>query len=69
MPCQTVSRISKTRAAINQEPHDRLVALQDGLVQWRRVSMVAFEVVAVGVLARVKQQANNFRISVLRRQG
>jgi hypothetical protein len=29
------------RAALDQEPHNRLVAAQAGRVQWRRVRMVA----------------------------
>ena len=56
-------------AAFDQEPHHRLVARQHRLVQWRRVGMVAFQVVAVGILAGVEQQANNLRMSVLRGQG
>ena len=57
------------RAALDQQPHYRLVAAQDGLMQRRRVRMVAFEVVAVGILAGVEQQANDLRVSVLRGQG
>src|SRR5258708_39743199 len=53
------------RAALDQEPHHRLVAAQDGLVQWRRVRMMAFRIVTVGIFARVEQQTNKLRMSVL----
>ena len=55
-------------ATLHQQSDHRRVAPLDRLVQWRRVSMVAFEVVAVGVLAGVKQQPNNLRMPVLRGQ-
>src|SRR5689334_10536178 len=57
------------RAALEKQPHHRLMATQDGLVQRRAVGMVAFWVVAVGVLAGVEQQTNNLRMSLLCSQG
>src|SRR5580704_7393831 len=57
------------RAAFDQEPYRRPVAREHGLVQRRRVGMGTFGVVADGILAGVKQQANNLRASMLRGQG
>jgi hypothetical protein len=57
------------RAARDQEPRHRLVTAQDGLMQGCRVRMVAFRVVAVGILASIKQQMDNLRMSLLRGQG
>ncbi len=56
------------RAVLDQEPHHRLVAAQDCVVQWRGVRMVAFKIVAVGILAGVEQEANDLRMSELRSQ-
>src|SRR6266436_1757821 len=56
------------RAALDQEPRHRLVTTQDGLMQGRRVRMVAFRIVAVGILAGIKQQTDNLRMSLLRGQ-
>ena len=53
-------------AALDQEPHHRLVAAQDGLVQRCGMRVVAFGVVAVGIRAGIEQQPNNRRMSVLR---
>ena len=55
------------RAALDQEPHHRFMAAQDGLVQRCRVRMVAFEIVAIGILASIEQEANNLHTPVLRR--
>ena len=57
------------RAAVDQQPYYWLVASGDGLVQWRRVGVIAFEVIAVRVLASIEQQANNVRMSVVGSQG
>jgi hypothetical protein len=44
------------------------MAPQHGLVQWRRMRMIAFKV-AVGILVGVERQANDLRLSVLRSRG
>jgi hypothetical protein len=54
------------RAALDKDPHHRLVAAQHGLVQRRRVRMIACRIVSVGIFAGVEQEANNLRMSVLR---
>src|SRR5205823_11042171 len=57
------------RAAFDQEPHHRLMPRQHRLMQWCRMRMVAFRIVAVGVLPGIEQQANDLQMSVLRCEG
>ena len=64
-----VSRISSRAPRSTRSRTTASWPAQDGLVQRRRVRMVAFGIVAVGILAGVEQQANDLGMSVLRSQG
>src|SRR5689334_7184098 len=56
-------------AALDEQAHGVEVAVADGLVQGRGVRVEAFGVEAVGIFARVKEQADDFGVAVLGGEG
>src|SRR5689334_1440903 len=52
-------------ATLDEKLHHCLMVAEDCLVQRRRMRMIAFQIIAIGILAGVKQQANDIRMSML----
>jgi hypothetical protein len=56
-------------ASFDEEVDEFFVTGSCGLVQWCRVRVAADRVVAVGIFARVKKQADDFDVAILGCQG
>ena len=54
------------RTVFDQNADHRLMACQGGLMQGRGMRVVSRRIVAVGILARIEQEANDRQMPVLR---
>ena len=54
---------------LDQHPYHLFISMERGLVQRRGMRMAADRVVAIGILARVKQHARNLDVAVVRGNG